>query len=196
MCSTLSYSSPIIEEVDRHCQSDPSLVSAYFYFDFNEPEKQRPENLIRSLITQLSSGCSSCPEALINFYSRHQEGTRQPTTDTLLVLLSNIFEAFKEIYVVIDALDECTDRAGLLSLIETIIGWNNLHVLVTSRREQDIIRCLEPIVTAKVDLQKDVVDSDIFIHIQDRLQNDEKLKWPLKIQKQITDTLMKGAHGM
>ena len=196
MCSTLSYSSTIIEEVDGHCQSDPSLVSAYFYFDFNEPEKQRPENLIRSLITQLSSGCSSCPEALINFYSRHQEGTRQPTTDTLLVLLSNIFEAFKEIYVVIDALDECTDRAGLLSLIETIIGWNNLHVLVTSRREQDIIRCLEPIVTAKVDLQKDVVDSDIFIHIQDRLQNDEKLKWPSNIQKQITDTLMKGAHGM
>ena len=48
--------------------------------------------------------------------------------------------SFEATFIVIDALDECIDRSELLNGVESIMGWENidLHLLVTSRREQNI----------------------------------------------------------
>ncbi|KAI9868361.1 MAG: hypothetical protein M1813_005804 [Trichoglossum hirsutum] len=47
--------STIIEDVISHCLADSTAGVVYFYFDFNDVKKQYQENLIRSLITQLSA---------------------------------------------------------------------------------------------------------------------------------------------
>ncbi|KAF8527123.1 hypothetical protein JB92DRAFT_2670927, partial [Gautieria morchelliformis] len=46
LCST------IIEELFRHCKSQPSFVIAYFYFDFHDKDT-RPEVALGSLVKQL-----------------------------------------------------------------------------------------------------------------------------------------------
>lgn len=99
----------------------------------------------------------------------------------------------------LDALDECADREDLLEFIETLIGWKvkNLHILTTSRRENDIATCLESLVTCELCIQSALVDADIRVHILKRLSIDPKLKnWPVSVQKEIEDNLMKGAKGM
>ena len=192
-------SSTIIEDILRHCQSDPTFVTAYFYFDFSDTLKQSSESLVRSLITQLSSQSSSCPEALKSLYAQNLNGQRQPTTDDLMVILKDIVGSFQYVYVIIDALDECRDREQLLLLIEEMVEWKlaNLHMLATSRQERDIEECVGPLVSAQINLHSVQVNADIHVHLRERLQNDPKLKkWPAKIHGQIEAALMDGAHGM
>ena len=45
-----------------------------------------------------------------------------------------MFQTFESTYILLDALDECTDREDLLEFIEALMDWNvkGLHVLATS----------------------------------------------------------------
>ena len=191
-------SSTIIEDVLCHCQSHPLFAIAYFYFDFGDTEKQRSDNLIRSLVTQLSAHSSSCPDTLKALYSQNLSGQR-PNTEGLMVTLRHIVGGFEHVYVVLDALDECRDRERLLALVEEITNWKigKLHLLATSRAERDIADHIGPLVTAQINLRSTLVDADIQTHLRERLRNDSKLKrWPVKVHEQIEAVLMEGAHGM
>lgn len=182
-----------------HCQSDQTLVICFFYFDFNDIEKQRHENLLRSLITQLSKQSINTPEALSKLYSRCEDGQQQPTIDALILAFQQMIKEFGQVFIILDALDECTEREDLLALIDSMAGWKveKLHVLATSRRETDITETLEPLITGQISIQNETVNADIHIHLRERLQNDPKLgKWPAKVQMEIEAALMNGAHGM
>src|ERR1700736_2400935 len=117
------HSSTIIEEVEHHCQGNPTFAIAYFYFDFSNAQKEQSENLIRSLTEQLSSQCSLCPESLAALYSQSLDGQRQPSIEGLMIALKHIIGSFQHVYVIVDALDECQDRAQLLVVIEEINDW-------------------------------------------------------------------------
>jgi hypothetical protein len=106
---------------------------------------------------------------------------------------------FHQTFIILDALDECREREELLELVKKIVYWKlkNLHILATSRREKEIEEALEHLITSQICIQSTLVDTDIYIHLRERLQSDPKLrKWPVKVQKEIEETLMDGAHGM
>ena len=176
--SNIDCSSTIIQNVIGHCQSEPTRAKAYFYFDFNDSRKQMTENLLRSLVTQFSAQDHRIPESLQSAYSQSQNGQQQPTIEILTPILRQVLENIGSAYIVLDALDECTDREVLLELLEVIMGWKleYLHILVTSRKEQDIAESLESLVTCQLDIRSSYVASDIRIHILERLANDSKLK--------------------
>ena len=193
------HSSTIIQDVVSHFQSEPTTAVVYFYFDFNDLDKQHTKNLISSLIVQLSAQSPHLPDSLQSAYSRSQNGQKQPTIEDLTILLRQMLKIFKGTYILLDALDECTDREELLEFIEALMEWNiqDLHVLATSRKENDIATSLEPLVTLQQGIQSALVNADIRIHIMERLSSDPKLKkWPVDVQKEIEDALMKGAKGM
>jgi len=181
-----------------HCQADATFGVAYFYFDFNDREKQRHEGLVRSLITQLSTQSAKTPEALQALYSRNQNGQQQPSNDGLVATLQSILGDFPMTYIILDALDECTDRAELLELIREISGWKmKIHILATSRKERDIEEALEPLLTGQICVQSEQINGDIQLHVRERLHNDPKLKkWPVKVKEEIEKALMDGACGM
>ena len=192
-------SSTIIQNVRLQCQSDQALAVIYFYFDFNDTKKQRHDNLIRSLVVQLSMQSTNTPEALNMLYSRYQDGQHQPTIDDLATTLQHMLGGFHETFLVLDALDECTEREELLALIERIVGWKigKLHILATSRREREIEETLQPLITCQICIQSALVDADINLHVHETLQNDKKLKkWPVHVRMEIEATLMDGVRGM
>ena len=182
-----------------HYQSKPKIGVAYFYLDFNDLDKQRTEKLIRSLIVQLLARCGYVPELLQSAYSQSQNGQTQPTTEDLTVILCQVLEIFDSTYILLDALDECTDREELLKFIEALMDRDikYLHIISTSRKENDITMSLEPLVTCQLCIQSALIDADIRVHILEKLSNDPKLqKWPINVQKEIEDALMSGANGM
>jgi hypothetical protein len=110
---------------------------------------------------------------------------------------------FPQSYIILDALDECTDRTSLIEILETLLGWrlDKLHLLVTSRKERDIESSLEEILEQRniICLQSDLVDDDIKKYVHQRLSDDKRLrKWQKdpNLAHEIESTLMKGAHGM
>lgn len=55
-------SSVVLEQLKAYCASKPSLAIAYFYFDLNEPEKQKAANFISTLISQLCNHLRRVPK--------------------------------------------------------------------------------------------------------------------------------------
>ena len=202
-CGKTVLSSTIIQRTDEHCRSRSGLLILYFYFDFNDVEKQQHEKMIRSLIVQLFAQYVNVPPVLESLYSSCTNGERQPAYDSLLSTLYIMLRDFSDTYLVLDALDEGSKRKELLLCIEELAGWRdlNLHILTTSRREKDIEDSMEPLIDdqRRICIQSALVDSDICMYIHSRLQVDRDLRrWRdmPKVQQEIGDTLMGKADGM
>ena len=82
-------------------------------------------------------------------YHRSQDGQHQPTTEGLVLTLQHMLRDFNQTFIFLDALDECKEREELLGLIKRIVDWKleMLHLLATSRRENDIEETLTPLIT-------------------------------------------------
>jgi hypothetical protein len=128
----------------------------------------------------------------------------QPPTDRLLSAIQCIVNGDKNIFLIIDALDECpnqnSERSDLCNVLTEIKEWaaSNLHTLVTSRREVDLDESLEPLCTiSSISIQGPEVQSDIQRFIHSELSKNKRLsKWPADIQNEIELTLVQGANGM
>jgi hypothetical protein len=174
---------------------------AYFYFDFNDDRKKHHENLIRSLIVQLSIQSEKHSDSLNALYSHSQGGKHQPSYDGLVGTLQSMLQLHPKTYIILDALDECGDREELLKLLQEInkcnIGKAQVQILATSRKERDIEDALDPLLPQKVCIQSGQVSDDIQLFIHETLHNDSKLKkWPATVKDEISKKLMDGACGM
>ena len=202
-CGKTILSSTITQDILYYSANDPGKVVAYFYFDFADVDKQKSELMLRSLISQLSEQCIKMPSALEALYLSLDKGNRQPSLDALLNVLHQMLQEFPQSYLILDALDECADRAELLRILEQMALWQleKMHVLVTSRKERDIEGSLEDIIDKKyiVCLQSEVVDKDIQVYVRQRLSDDKGLKkWQkdAEIRREIETTLVEGSRGM
>jgi hypothetical protein len=74
-----------------------------------------------------------------------ENGRRQPSAHTLLETTRQTAQESTQTYVILDALNECTQRSELIDVLETVAGWqlDNLHLLMTSRKERGIERDME-----------------------------------------------------
>jgi hypothetical protein len=202
-CGKTILSSTILQDVLEYCQDDPGKVTVYFFFDFNDVQKQDPEKMLRSLLSQLSQRSIRIPSSLDALFSSCENGERQPSGFALLDVLRLMIQEIPQVYIVIDALDECTQRIELMDILETMAGWQlwNLRLLVTSRRERDIESSLESLVDGQnqICLQSTLVDKDIQRYVRQRLSDDKRLrKWEKDavIMRNIETTLVDGAQGM
>src|SRR5882757_1439529 len=122
--------------------NNPPFGVAYFFFDGrdSQSELQRHDKLIRSLISQFSYQRGGIPTVLADLYKRCG-GHQQPSVNQLQNTLRDIFDGFSRAYIVIDALDECTDRDKTLNWLSKLVAdidrnAANLRIMVTSRPER------------------------------------------------------------
>jgi hypothetical protein len=202
-CGKTILSSTIIEHLQQHCDDDSGKVTVYFYFDFNDAQKQNPELMLRSLLFQLLQRSVIIPKCVDALFWSCGSGQQQPSLHVLLEVAPQVMRQFTHVYIVLDALDECTQRFELMEMLETVAGWqlDIVHLLMTSRKQRDIEMSLKTYVKEDdtVGLQGDVVDEDILRYVQQRLQDDKGLaKWnkDADIRQEIETALMCGARGM
>ncbi len=172
----------------------------YFYFDFQDHQKQLVHDFMRYIIVQLANQVKQTSKIVEEFHkSHHVRGSIMPTAPDLIGMIQRMIAISPTVYIVIDALDECQDRKTLLGFLEELRSWNqaNLHVLATSRRETDIEDCLRGIATHTTSLEENVVDTDVLTYVEHQLQHDAALsKWPERMRCEIRNVLMDGANGM
>jgi NACHT domain len=202
-CGKSVLSSTIIEDLFQFCQSQPGNVVVYYYFDFSEPQKQVPELMVRSIITQLVRRCGITPQSLRTLFSASKDGRQPVSIDAYLECLRDFTKHFSHVYLVLDALDECRGRGELTDILSAMVRWevDALQLLVTSRKERVIERSLEDLVEEGnvICLQSQIVDKDIQLYTHERLSNDKDLqKWckDKELQNDIERALAEGSHGM
>ncbi|KAL9595168.1 MAG: hypothetical protein Q9179_005091 [Wetmoreana sp. 5 TL-2023] len=64
-------------------------------------------NVLSSLLQQLLQDSEDIAPDLLSLYERHRDRNTSPTTDEISEALSTMIESHKEVFCVIDALDEC-----------------------------------------------------------------------------------------
>ena len=110
-----------------------------------------------------------------------------------------MLHGFSSTFIVLDALDECTEREKLLNWIQTVVMEKDinlgLHLIGTSRPEQDIEDMFKSY--HHLDLVEESENHDLVAYLDYQLQNDSDLqKWKSDTQELIKVTLMKQADGM
>jgi hypothetical protein len=202
-CGKTILSATIVENIQQYTANDPGKALAYFYFDFKDQQKQGPDSMVRSLIFQLSQQFITIPVELERLYDSCKDKAIQPYSNTLLATLQPVIRVFPQTFIVIDALDECAQREDLMKVIGDILAWQseNLHFLVTSRREGDIESTLGQIIgkSSILSLQTEAVTPDIQLYIHERLSHDDRLrKWRMDsaLHQEIETTLLSNARGM
>ncbi|KAL9032880.1 MAG: hypothetical protein Q9180_006252, partial [Flavoplaca navasiana] len=202
-CGKTVLSSTIIEDLNEHCRAHDGHTLIYFYFESNGTFEQHSTSFLRSLLLQLSRHNEAGMLKLRQLYFDCDKGRKQPTRDALYITLRTLFQSFAASYILLDALDECKDRSKPLHLIQTIHDWqlDNVHSLVTSRREADIKEILEPIARADqiVELAPSLINDDISKYIQHSLSIDRNLsRWrrKLDIQEKIRENLFDKGDGL
>lgn len=203
-CGKTILSSTIIE----HLESLPNKTLLYFYFDFTDAKKQTLRGVVCSLISQLYHTCKNAQESLDTLLLSFKDGNTKPSCESLCKVLSQMLERTEEVWIVLDALDECYERKGhrtkgLLSWIQDLANSEQLdvHILVTSRPEQDIQLGLSSLVTEKdrIHIQNDLVSEDILAYIRVKVREGEGLeRWQgyPEVQDEIEEGLAQKAKGM
>ncbi|OJJ29935.1 hypothetical protein ASPWEDRAFT_33155 [Aspergillus wentii DTO 134E9] len=144
-CGKSVLSSTAIRDIQQFCEEDASRSFAYWYFQFDNRQTQSPESLIRCLIRQFSQ--KPLAPSVTEIWEEHSSRGTEPDGKTLSKVLHDVLSNVPgETFLVLDALDECPDeprrkeRQTILSLLVDLVEQhkNKLHILATSRPEEDI----------------------------------------------------------
>ena len=192
-------SSSAIHTLNQQCLINPKNALAYFYFDFNDNKKSTLSHLLRSFVAQLATQSRDAMPMVQKGFTEHSNGRLQADLNVLARLLLEVIGLYQDVFLVIDALDECQERDDLLDWLGdfTISDPLNAHLLLCSRNEKDIGDVLIPLVDCQIVVEDANVDPDIRLYIQDRLSRDRKLqKWPAEVKEEIERSLMEKVNGM
>ena len=134
-------------------------------------------------------------------YNHCGEGFSQPSIDNLQDTLQVILCGFNSAFIILDALDECTERAKLLNWVQTVIlqKENNLqlHLVVTSQPEKEINDKFHLLDDCCVDMVTESGDSDLVAYLDYQLENNTDLRnWDQKTREEVKSKLIEQADGM
>ncbi|KAH9028675.1 ankyrin repeat-containing domain protein [Lactarius pseudohatsudake] len=204
LCST------IIRDIASLRKAESALM-VYFYFDFRDLDKQHRRNLLPSLLIQLSAQSRSCCDILSHLYSAHDNGEQKPSDSVMIRCLKNMLAILhpQPVYIILDALDECSNWPGIpspreqvLALVKDLVDLDlpHLHICVTSRPEFDIRATLTPLAHHRVSLhdesgqKKDIVD-----YVNSVVYSDSETmmkRWREDEKKMVVEALSEKADGM
>ena len=208
LCALTFTSSSVIQDVQEMCQTGLATL-AFFYFDFRDINKQDARSLLSSLLIQLCCESDNYSKILSSRYSTHGNGTRQPSMEVLMECLKDMLNlpGQGELYIVVDALDECpsfpgypTPREQVLAILRelVILRLPHVHLCFTSRPEADIRDVMEVLADHNVSLyEQSGQNQDISDYIEFIFSSDRQLKrWKEEDRQFAKEALLRGAQGM
>ncbi|EXL67266.1 hypothetical protein FOPG_16605 [Fusarium oxysporum f. sp. conglutinans race 2 54008] len=195
-CGKTVLSTTILDNIQ---QTDTHTTLAFF-FDVNDPKKQKLENLLRSLAIQLYDTGNEAARKLDSLFTSHDDGRRQPDTNALSACVDTMIQTAGKVFIIIDALDECTAREELLQWLKHVAS-RKAQLLVTGRPEVEFQSAIPRSFGKRncVQLDKNAINADIRSYVMAELEQrphfvDKKLS--PSILEEIRDKIGDGADGM
>lgn len=164
------------------------------YCNYKERSRQTVLNLILSLLKQLVQDHSAIYKNIKPFYKLHIDQGTHPNLRQSQEAFELATAAFSKVFIIVDALDECSDgtRMELLSALQS--GASTINLLVTSR---DLALIAQEF---SIHLNIRASDQDIQKYIAGRIAYASILqihvKKDPKLQSEIIKAVTKNAEGM
>jgi NACHT domain len=125
--------------IDHLCRkvSRESVGLAYFFCNYNSQADQNLSSLFAALLKQLVQSRPDIAAPVRRIYDEYLNQNRRPSNSEILVALQSVCLSYTTIFIVVDALDECTDRDGtrsrLIDELHNLQAKVDLRLLFTSR---------------------------------------------------------------
>lgn len=127
----------VIDDLFNRFRNDPAVGIAYVYCNYRQQYEQRAENLLINLLKQLSQGRSSLPDSVKHLYDRHKAKRTRPSFEEISYALLSVATLYSQIFIAVDALDECQAsdgcRSTLLREIFSLQAKGGANLFATSR---------------------------------------------------------------
>lgn len=174
-----------------------SIGVAYLYCNYKAQAGYTTISLLAAILKQLAQGRLSAAESVVRLFNHHSSQGTRPSLEELFGALQSIVASYSRVYLVIDALDECTDREGtrsnLISKLRSLQSNADLFILVTSRFIPDIVNEFKSEPTIEVRASK----ADIELFLKGRMyQLPNCVKRDDALQVLVQEKLAAAADGM
>jgi hypothetical protein len=173
------------------------IAVAYVFCNYKSQDDQSVDQLLAAILKQLIENMKQLPEAVSRSYSESASKGLKPTAESLLNILKQALETFKSVYVVIDALDECSEnhnvRQKLIKCLNSLQINSDIRLAITSRFIPDIVEDLNETPQLEVKASKEDVCKFIqgqICHLPKFIQRDPSM------QNWIEDRIADAVDGM
>jgi hypothetical protein len=191
------HRSTIVNYLEQHFVRDDAAV-IYIYCSYKEQEDQTAVNLIASLLQQLIQRHPVIPDDILSLYRYHSKKKTRPTLGKLSKLLQLEVRHLLNAFVIVDALDECSEsnrtRESFLTEIRKLQP--SIHLLITSRHISTIEREFEK--AARVEIRAN--DEDVGRYLECQIESDGRLVRLVKadpsLKATIVNTIVEDTKGM
>ena len=185
--------------IDHLCSTirsvDVGIV--HIYCNYKMQLEQTTVNLVASLLKQLVQQHGLISDDLKSLYCRHIKDETRPTLDEVFEMLQSEMNRYRQIFVVVDALDECSIenrvRQELLSKLYELQTSHNVNLMMTSRHLPDIMQefqnSLQLEIRANEEDVRRYLDGQMFRLASCVRRNDN-------LQEAIKDSIVKAVDGM
>ena len=105
----------IVDYLSDSFYTNLNIGFAYVYCNFRRRDEQTLDNLLASLLRQLSERQPSLPKTVKELYEQHNAKRTRPSANDISKSLQSVSSLYSSIFIVIDALDECQESDGCRS---------------------------------------------------------------------------------
>lgn len=144
---------------------------AILYLKYNDPD-QKVINLYGSLLKQLIENQDAVPDSLQAVYDRHYEQKTSPSMNETVKVLEIVVATYTKVFLVIDALDECSEETRWALLDQLREFADNVHIMVTSRLLESIQEDLENFEQLEIKAHK----SDVELFVDRQIRKNKNLR--------------------
>ncbi|KAL0631967.1 hypothetical protein Q9L58_009170 [Maublancomyces gigas] len=157
----------IVDTISAQYALDDRAGLGFMYYKYQNREAQKFKDIIPALVKQLCQKkhvLATEVKELYRQYSRQDQFLSQAKCQALLMEVS---ESFEQVFIVIDALDECVDQDVVLPLIAALIQSSStkIKICITSRRQQFILHSLAKLKCPTIEIEAKKVDQDIAVFV-------------------------------
>ena len=170
---------------------------AYIYCDYLKYREQTPLHLVGSLLKQLAEQQNPISESLKNYYDEHKSSNTDPKATQAFEVLKAQCDSWPQIFIVIDALDECSEKDGtrqaVINGLLALQDSKRINILVTSRPLPSILCDFEA--WERLGIRANSADiQDYLLGQMDRFS--KRVVVGKDLQAQIISTIVDAADGM
>ena len=173
------------------------VALAFVYFDYRYQGSLSSESIVASLLRQIASQNPELPTSLVELYMKFKDQNRKPQIQDLKLTLLDACEDFNQVFVAIDALDECDEsmrRKSFLPFLATLQQTPKIRLFITSRPHPEDIR---KALGAAPQVTVEASDADLKKYLRRRI--DESANAEIideDFRQNLIETVAKGAQKM
>ncbi|WKT48146.1 hypothetical protein QSH57_013051 [Fusarium oxysporum f. sp. vasinfectum] len=161
-------------------KAETSEALAFFYCKRDEENRRNPQDILRSILRQLSTPVKKVERGTIHVALKDLPNRLALNGTTINVstcesLIGKLVEDYPRTTIILDALDECdrNTREELMRVLSNLTnGSSKLRVFISSRHDEDILRHFNGIPTMEMQATDNEEDISSFVH--DRLFQDSR----------------------